>query len=184
MGVFGALWGLGGLTVIFLFAILRLYPYVIEALSFQFHWYHWLALVLNILFMAYSEGYRGFQKGFSPRVAARARHLLTNPSVLPIVFSPFFCASYFHSSLRRKFSILLVTLCIVGLVMVVSRLAQPWRGIVDAGVMVGLGWGILTIFYYGFLALTAKEFEFSADLPPGKSGQGCVSSNNIANPLN
>jgi len=30
----------------------------------------------------------------------------------------------------------------------VRRLAQPWRGIIDAGVVVGLAWGVGSVVYY------------------------------------
>lgn len=164
MGVIGALWGLTGLALMLVFAILRLFPYVVEAMSLQLAWYHWLALFVNILFMAYSEGYKGFQQGFSPRVAARARHLQLNPRPLPVLLGPLFCASYFDSPPRRKLSILIVTSAIVLLIVLVSHLSQPWRGIVDAGVIVGLGWGVLTLIYYGAMALTQAEFHYSPDL--------------------
>ena len=165
MGVLGALWGLGGIAFMLVYAIYRLYPQMLEALSLPLDWYHWLAMIVSVLFMAYSEGYKGFQKGFSPRVAARARYMQSNPRVHQVLLSPFFCAGYFDSTRRRKISIFVLTLGIIVLIILVRQLSQPWRGILDAGVVVGLSWGLLSMFYYGFLALTAPVFDYSAEMP-------------------
>ena len=72
IGTLGAFWGLAGVSLLLGSAVYRLTLVSVEALSHELLWYHWMALVLNVLFMAYSEGYQGFQLGFSPRVAARA----------------------------------------------------------------------------------------------------------------
>ena len=61
-----ALWGIGGVVLLLFYAVVRLYPKSLAAFDFSFSWYHWLAFAVNILFMAYSEGYKGFQVNFSP----------------------------------------------------------------------------------------------------------------------
>ena len=38
-----------------------------------------------------------------------------------------------------------LTIAIVILIIVFHQLDQPWRGLLDAGVVVGLSWGIVTI---------------------------------------
>ena len=57
-------------------AVYRLTPIALDALSSPLEWRHWTVLAAVLFFMAYAEGYRAFQLGFSPRVAARARYLL------------------------------------------------------------------------------------------------------------
>jgi hypothetical protein len=37
------------------------------------------------------------------------------------------------------------TLAIIILVLLVNQLSQPWRGIIDAGVVVGLTWGLASL---------------------------------------
>jgi len=69
-----AAWGAVGVIGICLFAIWRLAQYTLEAFEMPFTTLQWTAIVANVVFMAWSEGYRGFQQGFSPRVVARARH--------------------------------------------------------------------------------------------------------------
>ncbi len=166
MGFIGAIWGITGVSMLLAWAIVRLTPQVMEVFTLQLQWYHWLALVVSVVFMAYSEGYRGFQKGFSPRVAARARHVQANPRGLHVVLGPFFCSGYFHTTRRRKISVFIMTSMIVGLIAIVSRMEQPWRGIVDAGVVVGLGWGLISLAIFAVIALTNKEFDYSPELPP------------------
>ena len=82
MGIFGAIWGLTGVLLLLGSAVYRLAPLAIDAYSYDFFWYHWLSLFIVLFFMAYAEGYRGFQKGFSPRVASRALYLKNHPRFL------------------------------------------------------------------------------------------------------
>lgn len=166
MRFIAALWGITGVAALLGFAIFRLYPYVMEIFNVDLQWYHWAALVVNIIVMAYSEGYRGFQKGFSPRVAARARHLNNNTShILHKIFSPFFVIGYVHAPMRRRISAMAVTSTVIVLVVIVRHLDQPWRGIVDAGVCAGLIWGLVSVLWLSYQALTSKEFSVNPELP-------------------
>ncbi|MCP4430237.1 MAG: hypothetical protein GY806_04595, partial [Gammaproteobacteria bacterium] len=152
-GRFGAIWGVAGVCVLLLFAVYRLTVITIDSFEFSFMWYHWLILVGNILFMAHSEGYKGFQKSFSPRVAARARYLKSNPKPLYILLAPLFCMGYFHATRRRMITAYVMTLAIVVLILIFNQISQPWRGILDAGVVVGLSWGVISIVVYYFQAM-------------------------------
>jgi hypothetical protein len=55
---------------------------------------------------------------------------------------------------------------IVALVLLVRQLPQPWRGIVDAGVVVGLTWGALAITYFTVRALQGAAMPVPPDVPP------------------
>lgn len=137
-----------------------------DAFSFEFRWYHWLVLIGNTLFMAYSEGYKGFQLGFAPRIAARARHLVDHPRLLHVLLAPLFCMGYFHTTRRRLISVYVLTVCIVILVFLFHQLSQPWRGILDAGVVVGLSWGICSLLWFSVKAAVSEVFDYSPELPP------------------
>lgn len=165
LGTLGVVWGLGGVIAMLSYAVFRLTPYMLEVVHLPLEWYHWLALAVNVLFMAHSEGYKGFQKSFAPRVAARARHLKRHPKLLHVFFSPFFCVGYFYTPVRRRLTIIGVTLGVLCLVFLVRHLDQPWRGIVDTGVVVGLIWGIVSVLMFSLQALTQEEFNHSAELP-------------------
>jgi len=165
MGILGAVWGLTGVMLLLGSAVYRLTPLAIDAFSYTFTWYHWLSLSVVIFFMAYAEGYRGFQKGFSPRVAARALYLKQNPRLLHGLLGPLFCMGFFHASKRRKITSFSVTSGIIVLIILVRFLAQPWRGIIDAGVVLGLAWGLVSLIIFSLQAFTSKEFPYSPDVP-------------------
>ena len=96
-----AFWGVGGVILLVGQAIWRLMPLAIEPLldgsmsSWQLGIY-----VGWTLFNAYAEGYRGFQRSFSPRVVGRAFHLARHPRPLFVLFAPAFCMALFHA--KRK----------------------------------------------------------------------------------
>ena len=66
MSVLGAIWGTAGVTLLLLSAILRLAPRAQEALSGDLSILQWIAVIAWGAFMLFAEGYRGFQKKFSP----------------------------------------------------------------------------------------------------------------------
>lgn len=98
-GMIRALWGLAGVTLLLGSAVYRLTPLAVEAWSYDLHWYHWTFLAFVLLFMAYAEGYRAFQQGFSPRVAARARYLRTHRNALHALLAP--CSVWATFTRRR-----------------------------------------------------------------------------------
>jgi threonine/homoserine efflux transporter RhtA len=98
--------------------------------------------------MVYSEGYRAFHKAFSPRVVSRAQYLAAHPRPLHVAFAPLYCMGLFHATKKRLIVSWSVTLGVVGIVLLVRELDQPWRGIVDGGVILGLSAGTLSILYY------------------------------------
>lgn len=170
MGVLGALWGLVGVSLLLGSAVYRLSGVAIEALSYDFLWYHWVSLVLVVLFMAYAEGYRAFQQRFSPRVAARAKYLKNHPNALHTSLGPLFCMGFFHATKKRKITSISVTAGIIVLVVLVRLLPQPWRGIIDLGVVIGLVWGLVSLIFFSILAFTSDEFDYSPEVPEGKVG--------------
>lgn len=166
MGVFGAIWGLGGVILLLIYTIYRLTPVAIEAFTDPFYWYHWTLLILNTGLMMLLEGYRGFQKGLSPRMAARAKYLARHPNILHVLLAPLFCMGYFHIVRRRQISTIVLTVVIIGFILLVRLLDQPWRGIVDVGVVAGLSWGLVSSAIFGMQAFTRKTFNH----PPEISG--------------
>ncbi len=165
MGSIGASWGIVGLSLLFGSALFRLYPYAQDLCGTTFMWYHWLSLAISLLFMGYAEGYKGFHLKFSPRVAARALYLKQNPTLIRVLFAPVFCMGFFHATRKRKIVSYCLTLMIIGLVVLVRQLAQPWRGIVDAGVLLGLGWGLVSIWIFAIQAFFGKGFNVLPETP-------------------
>lgn len=161
-------WGILGISVFFAWAIYRLSLISLEAFEQPLAWYHWLIMVVWVLFMAHGEGYKGFQKGFSPRVAARIAYLYRYPTLLRTLLAPIFCMGYFHIERRRQIATFALTLMIVGLVQLVQLLEQPWRGIVDLGVVIGLTWGLITLLVFTAQALGNRDYPHSPEVPAGE----------------
>ena len=160
----GAFWGLTGIIGLLGGAIYRLTPVALEAFARELTWYHWLLAVVNVVFMAYSEGFHGFQRKFSPRVAARAKYLKAQGNLTLTIFAPLFCMGYFRAVVRVKVVAYLLTIGIVLLIFLVHQTPQPWRGIIDIGVVVGLGWGIVTLCIYSAHAFRTEDFTYSPEV--------------------
>lgn len=116
---------------------------------------HWLALAFSVIYMAYAEGYKGFHLGFAPRVVVRARYLADNPRPLHVLLAPLFCMGYIYATRKRQILSIALTAMIVCFVLIARSMPQPWRGIVDAGVVVGLTLGVASIAY--FLIISSND---------------------------
>lgn len=130
------------------FAIYRLAPMALELREISLTTAQLAALLFSVVYMAYAEGYKGFHLGFAPRVVARAHYLHQNPRPSHIVLAPLFCMGYIHATRKRQLLSIGLTLMVICFVIVARMLPQPWRGIVDAGVVVGLTIGIGSIAYF------------------------------------
>jgi len=160
----GAIWGALGVCSLIGFAIFRLLPKADYAVSHGLTTGQWLFTLGFALFMAYTEGYRGFQQKFSPRTAARVRHIRENPTAIRILLAPLFAMGYFDATKRTKIVAYAITLTVTALVIVIQYLAQPWRGIIDIGVIVGLSWGLITLMISIAAALTQDRYEVSPEV--------------------
>lgn len=165
MGLLGAWWGAGGVFALLTYAVVRLAPIGWEpvaegGLSFL----HWAAYAASVGLFMYAEGYRAFQKGFSPRVAARAHALRQDPRPIRVLFAPFFCMALFAATRRRLIVSWCVSLGVVGLVVLVRQLPQPWRGIIDMGVVAALAYGALCLAVF-FIRGFGQSLAVSDDVP-------------------
>ncbi len=157
-------WGLAGLLGLLLFAIARLTDVVVDGFDYDWRWQHLAVAVANAVFMAWSEGLRGFQRGFSPRVAARLRWLRDHPSTARVALAPLFAMGYFQASRRRMIGVYVLTAGIVVLIVAVHALPQPWRAALDVGVVIGLSWGIVSTLAFVHRAFTDADFAIDADI--------------------
>lgn len=165
VGWCGAIWGVAGVIGFLAYAILGLLPLVLDALRYPMQGYHWVTLLAQVGLMAYAEGYRGFQKRFAPRVVARAHHLIYHPQRAHVLVAPLFCMGIVYADWRLRRRILLLTSFIVLVVLLLSRVDQPWRGLIDAGVVVGLLWGVLALCVLSIRAFTQTSCSYDAELP-------------------
>lgn len=144
----GFTWGIGGVLLLLSFAVYRLFPMAADLLQYRLTLLHWGALLFSIGYMAWAEGYKGFFTSFAPRVVVRATYLRNHPRPLHVALAPLFCMGYIHATRKRQLMSIGLTTMIVMLVLLVRLVPQPWRGIVDAGVVVGLLIGILSILHF------------------------------------
>lgn len=168
------LWGVVGALALLLNAIRRLAVLALEPLvdpRLELTGWHLALYVASVVLNGYAEGYRGFQRGFAPRTVARALHLARHPRALHVVLAPLYVMGLIHATRRRLIASWVLLVGIVGLVLLVRRLAQPWRGIIDAGVVVGLGWGVVVMVVQLVRGLAGRSMPVGPDVP-GPPGRG------------
>jgi hypothetical protein len=165
LGHLGVAWGTLGVLGLLLFAVYRLTPLAMAAYEDGLTPGQWVIAAVVCAFMAYAEGYRGFQTRFSPRTAARIRYLRDKPDAVRALFAPLFAMGFFHATRRTRVTAYALSLGIIILVLIVHRLDQPWRGLIDAGVVVGLTWGIISLVASIAGALTREHYPASPDVP-------------------
>lgn len=144
VGAAAVLWGLGGVLYVLIEATTRLAWIALEAFD-DMPGHYWAAAIIWMIFNAYAEGYKGFQKAFVPRLVARATLLWRHPTALRTLLAPMFLMGLVDATPKRLTVSWVLVGAITGLVIWVRALPQPLRGVIDAGVVVGLGWGIAAI---------------------------------------
>mmetsp|Transcript_34826 Transcript_34826/g.81323 ORF Transcript_34826/g.81323 Transcript_34826/m.81323 type:complete len:213 (-) Transcript_34826:44-682(-) len=140
-----AVWGVLGVMALLANGLRRMIPTALTPFSTGLSPPAWTAYGLTCLFFAYAEGYRGFQKRFSPLVVRRALLLDGRRPCIQQALAPAFAMAFFHADRRRKAVSYSLAMGIVAIVAIVKRLPYPYRSILDAGVVVGLGWGMASI---------------------------------------
>lgn len=161
-------WGVLGFAALLIQALCRLAPLAWEPIqSGTLADWHWGLLGVSVAFNAYTEGYRGFQKQAAPRVVARALYLGRGGERWHRLLAPLFCMSLFHTTKKRLVVSWCLYLGIIVLIVLVRQLSQPWRGIVDAGVVIGLGWGLMAVLGFFLRALAGTPPPASPELPSG-----------------
>lgn len=164
MGKIGVIWAIIGVSTLLLSPIIRLSGRGLEALGMELSVIQWVSLIVFALFMVYTEGIRGFQKKFSPRTAARIRLLRSEPTILRVVLAPVFAMGFFQSNKKTRIVVWVIFIMVLCLILLVSFLPQPWRGIIDIGVVLGLSWGVASFWIFTIKALTSKEFKHSPEM--------------------
>lgn len=125
---------------------------------------------VTCLFFAYAEGYKGFQLKFSPLVVKRSMTLVpgtkqgNNP--LNYLLAPLYSMGLINATKKRLIVSWSVSLGVGMIVALVKRLPPISRCILDAGVVVGLTWGSLSILLFYLKTLfTGKAPDVDACLP-------------------
>lgn len=154
MKALAVVWAVVGVVVMLMYAVLRMSVHAFAALEYDLSVFQLSVLLINCAFMAYSEGYKGFHLSFSPRFAARAKYIYRKGDVWQMLMSPLFCFGYFGTTRAKQVIAFILTGALVTLVVFMRYMPQPWRGILDAGVVVGLSLGIISL-----IVCVIKEFS-------------------------
>lgn len=169
-----AIWGLFGIVLLVGRALWRLTPIALEPIEAgMMGTWHWVGMVVWVLINAYAEGYRGFHKRYSPRTVARAFYLVDNPTPLRIALAPIFCMGLFGATRKVLITSWVILLMVIGLILWMRTLDQPLRGIIDAGVVVGLGLGLLSMLYLFVVAFIrgGTDFDPAVEEPQDAAAQ-------------
>jgi hypothetical protein len=170
LGRLGFGWGVLGVGALLAEAVFRLWGHALEAVAeHRLSPAQWAFAVGWTGLLWLFEGYRGFQRRFSPRVVARALYLAHHPRPLHLALAPAYCIGLLYASPRRLRSEWTMVVLVVALVLLVRELEQPLRGLVDLGVVVALSWGLGAVLLFAVRALwTGEAPEVGLDLPEGR----------------
>jgi hypothetical protein len=106
----------------------------------------WLVLAGTVGIFVYGEGFLALQRKWVPRVCGRIVCLGRVPvTTLHRLLAPLYAMSLVGATRRAMLRAWLGVAAIVVAVLLVSRLPEPWRGIVDVAVASALAWGLVAI---------------------------------------
>ena len=104
-----------------------------------------MGLVLLTAAFVYGEGFRALDRRWVPRLVERALLLRDDPRVLVRLVAPLYGLSLVGAARDDLIRGWLLTTAILGAVLIVRALPDPWRGIVDFAVAAALAWGLVAI---------------------------------------
>jgi hypothetical protein len=161
-------WALIGVVALLSWAIIRLTPIAVEAFTAsQLGPIHYVLAVFWAAFMLVAEGYKGFYLRFAPRVVTRALLLRGERNPVYVIFAPLVAIGYLKATRRRRIASWALIVGISGLVVLVRMLPQPWRGLVDVGVVLGLAVGVGSVFVWFARALVGQSPGVDPQFPDG-----------------
>eukprot|EP00591_Stephanopyxis_turris_P007146 CAMPEP_0195531298 /NCGR_PEP_ID=MMETSP0794_2-20130614/34947_1 /TAXON_ID=515487 /ORGANISM="Stephanopyxis turris, Strain CCMP 815" /LENGTH=190 /DNA_ID=CAMNT_0040663035 /DNA_START=160 /DNA_END=729 /DNA_ORIENTATION=+ len=129
--VLASFWAMSGVVYILMKAIKRVMPIALEPFSkiegvASLSTFQLGAYVSTCLWFAYVEGYKGFQRKFSPLVVARSLTLGSSAPLHHILLGPFYAMGLFHATKKRMIVSWSVSIGVAAIVAAVKRLPYPW----------------------------------------------------------
>jgi hypothetical protein len=165
-GVLAAAWGVTGqLALVAAPAALLLRAALRGLAAADLDPWQWALAAVTVLFLGYFQGYRGFQRGYAPLVAARAAHLARHPTLWYGIAAPLHVCGLVDATPGRRARTTLLLAVMPVLALLVGRLPAPYRAIVDLGVAFGLAWGALSIVVHSARAAAGSPPAVSLSLP-------------------
>ncbi|MGH7464372.1 MAG: hypothetical protein ACREK1_04295 [Longimicrobiales bacterium] len=148
-------WAVAGVVTLFGEAAWRLALRGITTMRAGLTPFEWLALAALVAAFVYGEGVRALQRRWVPYVLARVERLRMEPVLRYRLAAPLYAMSLMgppRGAARRAWA---GVAAIVFAVLLVSRLPDPWRGIVDLAVAAALVWGAIALLHGATRALRA-----------------------------
>ena len=102
-------------------------------------------LVLLTIAFVYGEGFRALDRRWVPRLIERALLLRDDQRLFVRLLAPLYGLSLVGAGRDDLIRGWLLTTGILGAVLIVRTLPDPWRGIVDFAVAAALAWGLVAI---------------------------------------
>lgn len=140
-------WAAGGVVFLFGEAAWRLGARGITAVRGGLTAFEWIALAVITGVFVYGEGVRALQRRWVPWVLDRVDRLRSEPFLPWGAAGPLYAMSLVGRSTASVLRAWTGVAAIVLAVLIVSRLPDPWRGIVDVGVAAALVWGAITLLH-------------------------------------
>jgi hypothetical protein len=137
-------WGAVGVIGILGFAVYRLGSRGVATVTAGLGGLEWLALAALTAVFLYMEGFQAFQVRWVPKVVLRLK-ALRQPRWWQVPLAPLYGMGLLGPSGRAVLPAWVGTGAIVLAIVVVSRLPEPWRGIVDIAVASALCYGTVAL---------------------------------------
>lgn len=150
-------WGAGGVIFLFAEAAWRLGARGIATVRGGLTTFEWIALAVITVAFVYGEGVRALQRRWVPWVLERIGRLPSEPFVPWGAAAPLYAMSLVGRSRGQVLRAWAGVAAIVLAVVVVSRFAEPWRGIVDIAVAAALVWGAIALLHGAVGTIRARN---------------------------
>jgi hypothetical protein len=153
-GTAAVLWGLLGVGLLFLSAVLSLGARGSALIRSGLQPVEWLLLAAITAAFVYGEGVRALQRRYVPFLLRRLRQLRGERApALHRVLAPLYAMALIAAPPRALVRAWAGLLAIVAAVLVVRALPEPWRGLIDTGVAAALAWGLVALLREGWTEL-------------------------------
>lgn len=138
-------WAVAGVGALFIEAIVQLGRRGIATARAGLQPEEWLVLVLLSAAFLYGEGVRALERRWVPGVVQRARELGPASPLRHRVLAPLYAMALVGSERRACARAWLGIGLVIGAVLMVRALPEPWRGMIDLAVALALFWGLIAI---------------------------------------
>jgi hypothetical protein len=166
LGAVAAFWGVGFHVALLIVAVTQLLRAALSGLAAADPAPStWMLSAASVAVLCYFQGYRGFQRGFSRLVVARAAHLSRHPTPWHALVAPLHVCGLVHATARRRVATAAIFVVMPALAVGVSRLPEPLHAAIDLGVAAGLTWGLAAMVWLASRAAAGRPPGSPLDLP-------------------